>query len=484
MLTSIRKVMTSFLAKILIGIIILPFVFWGMGDVFRTGNQNIVVTVDSEKITAQNFVEYVNRLNLNEKQRDNLSKTDLLDRILADYIGKKIIALEIVDQGINLNDQSLKEIILNDEIFKKNNSFSRTKYEKFLLESRISAAIFEQNIAEQEKKRQLLTFLSEGVRLPEFLIEKEYTNENQIKTIQYLELDNLYKNYLIPEIEIKKTYNVNKKLFTQDFKKINYIELLPNNLTGQKKYNEAYFEKIDEIENAILDGAKMDNFIKEYNLQVEVIKTANRLKKDKEGNDLTDINKDLFIKIFNIKNINKPELINFNNKYYLSEVLSVEKVSKSLNDMQIREAIVSQLKIKYVIENNTKIVKEMAEGVFNKEQFKKFSTDNKLEIKKTTIKNIKDETFFKSGVIKEIFKIKDGELQLVTNSQFTKNFIILAVETEKLPFDKNGKNFEQYKSKARLDLANQIYRNFDLAVNDKYNVKINDKVLSRIKNTL
>ena len=119
MLTSIKKVTKSFLGKVLIGIIILPFVFWGMGDVFRTGNQNIVVTIDSEKVTAQSFVEYVNMLNLNEEQRNNLRKSDLLDRILSDYIGKKIISLEISDHGINVNNQSLKEIIVNDKTFKK-----------------------------------------------------------------------------------------------------------------------------------------------------------------------------------------------------------------------------------------------------------------------------------------------------------------------------------------------------------------------------
>ena len=65
MLTSIRKKTASILAKILIAIIILPFLFWGMGDVFSTGNQNVVVTINSEKISAQNFVEYVNRININ-----------------------------------------------------------------------------------------------------------------------------------------------------------------------------------------------------------------------------------------------------------------------------------------------------------------------------------------------------------------------------------------------------------------------------------
>ena len=484
MLTSIKKLTKSFLGKVLIGIIILPFLFWGMGDVFRTGNQNILVKIDSEKVTAQSFVEYVNRLNLNEQQRDNLAKTDLLDRILSDYIGKKIVALEIINLGINLNNKALKEIIVNDKTFQKDNKFSRTEYEKFLLESRLSAAMFEQNVAEQEKKRQLLTFLSEGIILPEYLIEKEYVSENQIKTISYLPLDDLYSKYLIPEEEVKKTYESNKNLFMQDFKKINYVELLPNNLTGQKEYNEAYFKKIDEIENGVLDGIKMKDFVEEYNLSLEVLESVNILKRDKKGKELVSINKELFNKIYNIKEINKPELININNKYYLSEILTIEKISKGLKDEKIKEAIISQLRLKNTIESNTKIVKEMSEGKFNQDQFFKFSKENNLEIKKTTIKNINNEDIFNSDIIKEIFKINDGELELITNSQFTKNYLVLAEKTNKLPFSVNNKDYKKYKSKAKLNLANQIYSEYDKTVNDKYNIEINENVLNRIKNTL
>jgi len=482
--TSIRKLTTSFLAKILIGIIILPFLFWGMGDVFRAGSQNILVTIDSEKITAQSFVQYVNRLNLNEQQKSRLAKTDLLDQILSKYISKKIIALEIVNQGINLNNQSLKEIIKSDETFKENDKFSRTKYEKFLLKSGISAPVFEQNIAEQEKKRQLLTFLSEGINLPEFLIEQEYASENQLKTIQYLQLDNLYKNYLISEEEIKKIYNSNKKLFMQEFKKINYVELLPNNLTGQKEYNETYFKKIDEIENSILDGSKMNDFVTEFNLSLIVINETNKLKKNKNGKDVKQIDSKLFEQIFNSKNLNEAKLININNKYYLSEVVKLDKVLKSLKNREIKEAIISQLKIKKIIENNTKIVKEMFEGTFNKDQFKKFSKENNLKIIKTTIKDINDETVFTSNMIKEIFKINDSELQLITDSQLTKNYIILAEKTERLPFNIDIKEYEEYKAKAKLSLANKIYSSFDKTINSAYKIKINENVLSRIKNTL
>ena len=58
MATSIGKLSKSFFIKLLVGIIILPFVFWGMGDVFRGGNQNVIATIDSKKISTQEFMNY------------------------------------------------------------------------------------------------------------------------------------------------------------------------------------------------------------------------------------------------------------------------------------------------------------------------------------------------------------------------------------------------------------------------------------------
>ena len=64
MLASIRKFSKSFLAKIFIAIIALPFIMWGMGDVFRSGKQNVLVEINSEKINAQEFVNYIQKINL------------------------------------------------------------------------------------------------------------------------------------------------------------------------------------------------------------------------------------------------------------------------------------------------------------------------------------------------------------------------------------------------------------------------------------
>ena len=167
MLTSIGKFSKSFFVKLLVGIIILPFVFWGMGDVFRGGNQNVIASVDSEKVSTQEFVDYLRRLNLSEDQIKSLPKTDLIEKILSDYIGKKVMRLEIEKLGIEITDNSLRKIIKNDEMFFKDKKFSRTEYEKFLIKSGVTASQFENNIVEQEKRRQFLSSLSGGMVIPE-----------------------------------------------------------------------------------------------------------------------------------------------------------------------------------------------------------------------------------------------------------------------------------------------------------------------------
>ena len=52
MLASIRKFSTSIYAKILLGIVVIPFVFWGMGSSFGGGNKNIVVVIEKEKYST------------------------------------------------------------------------------------------------------------------------------------------------------------------------------------------------------------------------------------------------------------------------------------------------------------------------------------------------------------------------------------------------------------------------------------------------
>ena len=45
MLSSIRKFSKTIYAKVLLGIVVIPFVFWGMGSNFIGGSKNVIVVI-------------------------------------------------------------------------------------------------------------------------------------------------------------------------------------------------------------------------------------------------------------------------------------------------------------------------------------------------------------------------------------------------------------------------------------------------------
>ena len=483
MATSIGKLSKSFFVKILVGIIILPFVFWGMGDVFRGGNQNVIATIDSDKISAQEFANHLNRLNLNEDQIKNLPKTDLINQILNEFVGRKVMALEIKKLGIAITDNSLRSIIKNDKQFIKDGKFSRTEYEKFLLKSGITAPTFEANIVQQESRRQLLSTLAGGIIVPDSYVIKIFEKENQIKTIKYIDLDKYYLSKKISQDELKKLYDRNKKIFVEEFKFIEYAEVTPQALIGASEYNKVFFTQLDTLENKILDGQSFEEAIKKNNLKNIKIKKINAVKQDENKKKIENLPDNLFKKIYFIKDEKNPEIVKVDNKYYLAVIQSIEKNSKTMNDPDVLKALKTQLNFKIKIDSNTSILKDLSLGGFDREKFETFAKKNNLDLKDYKISSLKQNEIFTEGIIKSIFLTKDNQVDLITNSSLTKNFLVLAVNTQYKELKKSSTEFERYEAKARLDIINKIYRTFDEQLNQKYKVKLNQKTIERLKNS-
>ncbi len=483
MSTSIGKLSKSFLVKLLVGIIILPFIFWGMGDVFRGGNQNVIATIDTKKVSTQEFIKYLNRLNLTKEQIKNLPKTDLIEKILSEYIGRKVMALEIEESGIIVNDNSLRNIIKSDKLFFKDNKFSRTKYEKFLITSNVSASMFEQNIAEQESKRQFLSSLATGIVIPDNLVENTFKKENQTKIIKYINLEKYHSSKKPSQKKIEELYNKNKILFIEEFKSIQYAQITPQIISGSGEYDEAFFKKLDTLENKVLDGQSFKEASKENNLKIITIKSVNKDKKDKNNKIIENLSDELFKKIYVIKDEKIAEVIKVGNKYFLAEIKSIQRKNKSLNDPTVLKTISSQLYFQKKIENNTSIIKDISMGGFDKTKMERFAKDNNLELKEYKISSLKQNDIFSEGIIKRIFLTKDGQVDLVTNSTLTKNFLILGVQTQYKKLEKSSNDFEKYTAKARLNLVNRIYKTFDENLNKKYKVELNKKTIDRVKNS-
>ena len=67
MLNKLRNFSKGKLAGVLVGIIIIPFVFWGMGSVFSGGNKNSIAKINNHNLSTKDFSDFINNSKISSK---------------------------------------------------------------------------------------------------------------------------------------------------------------------------------------------------------------------------------------------------------------------------------------------------------------------------------------------------------------------------------------------------------------------------------
>ena len=179
MLNKLRNFAKTKIAGVVIGIIIIPFVFWGMGGVFSGGNTNNIAKINNKSISTQDFMDHLNSSRISLKTiKDNI-ENNILEEILTELISKKMIQLEEQNLNLIISDKILKKRIKENENFlDENKKFSRVKYEKFLLSSNITAVDFETKLRKNELKKNLFSYIVGGIKSPAFLSNNTFKEHN------------------------------------------------------------------------------------------------------------------------------------------------------------------------------------------------------------------------------------------------------------------------------------------------------------------
>ena len=230
MLKNLRGFSNTKLAGVLIAIIIVPFVFWGMGSVFSGGNTNNVAKINNKSISTQDFLQYVNQSRINlEYVKENI-ENNIIEEILTGLVSNKLLEMEIESLNASLSENILANKIRSDEKFVDDKkSFSRLKYEKFLLENNLTAPIYEIKLKDQELKKNLFDYVSGGLISPYFLKNKIYINENKELEIEYFDLDQVYK-INTSKSEIDKFIKENEDNLKEELIDIKYTKITPKTL--------------------------------------------------------------------------------------------------------------------------------------------------------------------------------------------------------------------------------------------------------------
>ena len=191
MLNSIRNFSKTIFAKILLVIVVIPFVFWGMGGVFSSGNTNSLAKIDNINISTQEFIEHINDLNINQEAiRENLDN-EIVEELLSELISKKILEIQINELDINITEKNLANIIKkNPNVFDDNNNLmllSRNHIEQHLdkddddFDHKLSTNLFNTSLRKQAKQTKKLKDEQEINKYKKAVKEKRQKQIEQIR---------------------------------------------------------------------------------------------------------------------------------------------------------------------------------------------------------------------------------------------------------------------------------------------------------------
>ena len=475
MLNNLRNFAKTKLAGVLIGIIIIPFVFWGMGGVFSGGNKNNIAKINDKSISTQDFVNYVN---LSKIESDTIRKNidnNIIEEILAELISKTMISMEINDLNLKISDKILKKTIKENNNFKdENNNFSRIKYEKFLLSSNLSALDFESGLRENELRKKLFSYVSGGLNSPLFLVNNTYKEQSKKVKINYINLENIYKKKEdFSSKEISKFIDENNDALKEKIISFRYSKITPKDLIGINEFNNLFFEKIDDIENEISNGTTLENLLTKYQLKSNLKENFNL----NEGSN----DDEFYKKIYENAENNKLKLLDENDFYILYEISDIKEVLPNIENenfiTEVKELLFNESKHQF----NYNLIQKIGKKKFNQKDFDELSKMSFAKIENIEINSIKDNNKFSVDSIKYLYTLFKNNYALISDKD--KNiYLIKIINISVSNISKNLEDFSVYKEQTNIKLRNNIYSSYDFFLNNKYKIKINEKTVERVKN--
>ena len=454
---------------ILIIVIIIAFGFGGFGGGFSTNNQNNIAKINKTNVTTQDFMDYVNQSGISlDAIRTNLDN-NIIEELLSGLISTTLIDLEVKDFALSISERTILKTIKDNKNFQDENGiFQRVKYEKFLLSSNLSAPMFELKLKNRELQKHLFDIIGAGTITPNFLIEKKYEENNKTLSLEYFNMEGLYKdkNEYTEEdllIFIKENEDQLKREYV-DFK---YVVLNPKNLIGVEEFNQEFFDRIDKIENQISEGADFDTILESIKVNVNKIIEYAPNSEAQSSENLIYQNKST-----------KLNLIENGDNFLLYNVDKEYSKSPNLNDDKTKTELAELIYQKGKFDFNRKILEEIQAKEFNTSKFEELGNNDLLNLE---VKTINDDTTFDINSIKMLYTLPVNSFTLV-NDKDNNIFLVKIIDSKKNFFNKSDKDYVQFVKNQNTDNRKSILQSYDQLLNNKYEVKVNQKSVDRVKN--
>ena len=289
MLRLMRKHAGNWVIKILLGAIVIVFIFWGVGS-FRAQKGARIAMVNGDQITLDEYRDTYNNLmeqlrtRFGNKLDEKLIKTlQVKKQALNRLINNRLLIQEAKKLKFRVSEKELADAILHIPAFQRAGVFDRYLYRNVLDRLRMTPESFEAAQKDQMLIDKLRTLVTSNAKVSNQEVREWYNWLNTSVDIEYALFDpSRYKNIRTSDEQIKSFYDKHKENYKTDTMiKVRYVHFDPKQYRSKVKLPDS---EIREYYDENLESFKIPKKVVARHILIKVSPDADpeTVKKAKE----------------------------------------------------------------------------------------------------------------------------------------------------------------------------------------------------------
>ncbi len=237
MLDAMRRGAVNWMAKALLGLLIVAFALWGVADVFRNYGRGTLARIGNTEISIDEYrqayqeemASISRRLGGRRLTAEQAKMLGVEQRTLSRLIATAAIDAHARELRLAISDQAIADMIRSDPAFQDAaGKFSSENFRFVLRQNGIGEARYMASRRKDEVREQLTDTLLAGVSPPQYLIDLLHRYRDETRVIEFFtpDYDKLVKVAEPDEAKLKEFYEQSKRQFmTPELRKVNALLL-------------------------------------------------------------------------------------------------------------------------------------------------------------------------------------------------------------------------------------------------------------------
>ena len=182
-------------------------------------------------------------------------------------------------------------------------------------------------------------------------------------------------------------------------------------------------------------------------------------------------------KIYKVRN-NDFDIFENGENYVIYRIDNLSKKKPDINDAQTKKEILKLVVQKNKFDYNRKLLQQIRNGEFTQNNFLNFGED---KIQPFTLNSIKDNNKFEINSVQMLYSLPINSFTLI-NDEGGSIYLAKVKNYDDVNLQLKANEYDQFSSKENTRIRNNILKSYDLFLNKKYNVNVNQVALNNIKN--